>query len=276
VLQSDTVTGEICGDLRLSAGDRLRYLWRNACRNLATLGRGPKTRAFRPDLQRADAAMSGQSPGRLQTELFIESELPELLPPRPVEVLEIGCGAGSMSYRLARLGYSGRYTGVDVQDRFRRDHPKDFGFEVEYHLIDAHVFVPPRPVELLFSNSTLEHVPNDRTLIERLPQFFAPGGIELQVVPSGSSLMSYLWHGYRQYTPASLAERFGEPVEIVRIGGFGSLLLHMVFITGPEMLLRRSLRKRAPGLYRACFRAALRIDCVLPFCPTAYAVIRRH
>ena len=87
---------EICGDLRLSAADRLRYLFRNACRNLSSLGRGPKTRAFRPDLRRADAAMSGQSPGRLQTELFIESELPKLLPPRPLEVLEIGCGAGTM------------------------------------------------------------------------------------------------------------------------------------------------------------------------------------
>jgi SAM-dependent methyltransferase len=220
--------------------------------------------------------MSGQSPGRLQTELFIESELPKLLPPGPVEVLEIGCGAGSMSYRLARLGYCGRYTGVDVQDRFRRDHPKGFGFEVEYHLVDAHAFVPPRPVELLFSNSTLEHVANDRKLIERLPRFFASGGIEVQVVPGGSSLASYLWHGYRQYTPASLAGRFGERAEIVGIGGLGSLLLHMVFITGPEMLLRRSFRKSLPGLYRACLRTALRVDRVLPFCPIAYAVIRRH
>ena len=276
MLQSDTATNEICGDLRLSAGDRLRYLWRNACRNLATLGRGPKTRAFRPDFTRADAVMTGQSPGRLQTELFIESELPKLLPPRPIEVLEIGCGAGTMSHRLARLGYSGRYTGVDVQDRFRRDHPSGFAFEIDFHLIDAHVFVPPRPVELLFSNSTLEHVPNDRKLIERLPQFFAPGGIEVHVVPSGASLAGYLWHGYRQYTPAALAERFGDGVEIVRIGGLASLLLHMVFITGPDMLLRRSLRKAVPGVYRACLRAALRIDRIVPFCPTAYAVIRRH
>ncbi len=267
---------EICGDLRLSAADRLRYLFRNACRNLSSLGRGPKTRAFRPDLRRADAAMSGQSPGRLQTELFIESELPKLLPPRPLEVLEIGCGAGTMRYRLARLGYSGRYTGVDIQDRFRRDSSGGQPFEVEFYLTDAHIFVPARPVELLFSNSTLEHVPNDRKLIERLPQFFAPGGVELQVVPSGSSLASYLWHGYRQYTPASLVERFGERIEIVRIGGLASLLLHMTFITGPEMLLRRSLRKAAPRLYRACLRAALRLDRILPFCPTAYAVIRRH
>jgi len=267
---------ELCGDIPLSAADRIRYLWRNACRNLASLGRGPKTRAFRPDLRRADAAMAGQSPGRLLTELFIETELPRLSPPRSIEMLEIGCGSGAMSERLARLGYGGRYTGIDVQDRFRRDRPPGFAFVVEYHLIDAHVFKPSRPVELLFSNSTLEHVSNDRMLIERLPEFFAPGGIELHVVPSGASLAAYLWHGYRQYTPASVAERFGERTEIVRIGGLASLLLHMFFITGPEMLLRRSLRKAMPGLYRACLRTALRIDRIVPFCPSAYAIIRRH
>jgi hypothetical protein len=96
------------------------------------------------------------------------------------------------------------------------------------------------------------------------------------VVPSAASLAAYLWHGYRQYTPASLAERFGQRAEIVRIGGLASLLLHIVFITAPEIALRRSLRESVPGLYRTCLRAALRVDRVLPFCPTAYAVVRHH
>jgi hypothetical protein len=98
----------------------------------------------------------------------------------------------------------------------------------------------------------------------------------VHVVPAGSSLLPYLWHGFRQYTPAMLAARFGADVELVKIGGLGSLMLHFIVITGPEMFLRRSPRKVLPGAYEALMRLALRIDRVLPVCPTAYAVIRRH
>jgi SAM-dependent methyltransferase len=267
---------EISGDVALSGADRVRYLWRNACRNLRALGQGPSTRAFHPDLAQARRLMAGQSPGRLAAELFFASELPRLLPPGRIEVVEIGCGSGRMAESLARLGYGGRYTGVDIRDRFRRDHPADFPFEVRYRQVDAHLFAPLHPLDLMISHSTLEHVPRDWDLLARFSGLFKPGGVELHVVPSGASLAAYLWHGFRQYTPAALTARFGPRIEIVRIGGFGSLMLHVACITVPEMLLRRSLRRAAPGFYRLLLRAALRLDRVMPFCPTAYAVIRRH
>jgi 2-polyprenyl-3-methyl-5-hydroxy-6-metoxy-1,4-benzoquinol methylase len=269
-------SAEICGDGAMSVGDRFRYLWQNACRNLAASGRGPARRPYFPDIERARSAMSGQSPSRLITNLFLDSELPKLLPPRQIEILEIGCGAGDMAYRLAKLGYNGRYTGVDIQDRFRRDHPSDFAFEVDYRQIDAHEFAPKHPIDLMISVSTLEHIASDSRLISRFPGFFNPGGIELHVVPAGASLVPYLWHGFRQYTPAKLAARFGSNIDIIKIGGLGSFLLHAIVITGPEMLLGRSLRKVMPGIYLGLMRAALRIDRALPICPTAYAVIRRH
>ena len=267
---------EISGDIRLSAGDRLRYLWRNACRNLSGIGRGPRTRAFFPDLKRASQVMAGHSPSRLAMELFVESELPKLSPPRGLDVLEIGCGSGSMAARIAGFGYGGRYRGVDVQDRFKRDWPHGFPFEVEFLKIDAHTLDASRQFDLMLSSSALEHIPNDTALIRRFPTLMKPGGVELHVVPSGASLGTYLWHGYRQYTPATLAARFGDNVEIVRLGGLGSYLLHGLFITGPEMLLHRSLRKKMPRFYDALLRGALRIDRLLPVCPNAYAVIRRH
>lgn len=267
---------EICGDGAMSVADRFRYLWQNACRNLGEFGRGPSPRPYFPDLDAARRAMTGQSPSRLITNLFIDSELPKLLPARQIEVLEIGCGAGDMAHRLARLGYSGHYTGVDIQDRFRRDHSVDFPFAIDFRKVDAHQFTPDRPVDLMVSVSTLEHIPADEKLVSRFPKFFKPGGVELHVVPGGASLLPYLWHGYRQFTPAKLADRFGPDIDIVKIGGLGSYLLHVLVITGPEMLLRRSLRKPMPRIYKALMRAALRLDRVLAVCPTAYAVIRRH
>ena len=269
-------SAEICGDGAMSAGNRVRYLWRNACSNLVSFGRGPAARTFFPERERARIAMSGQSPSRLITKLFIDSELPKLLPPRKLEVLEIGCGAGAMAERLAAIGYSGVYTGVDIQDYFRRDRPDNFPLAVSFCQIDAHEFTPARPVDLMVSVSTLEHIPSDAKLIARFSGFFNPGGLEVHVIPAGASLLPYLWHGFRQYTPVSLAARFGADIDLVKIGGLGSLLLHTLVITGPEMFLRRSLRKAMPAAYGALMGLALRIDRVLPICPTAYAVIRRH
>lgn len=267
---------ELSGDVRLSAGDRLRYLWRNALRNLGALGRGPRTHAFFPDLEKAQRIAIGQSPGRLLTELFIQSELPKLLPPRPLDVVEIGCGSGSMARRLAGLGYSGRYTGVDIVDRFRHDQIAGVPFEIEFFCIDAHEFRPRRGVDLMISVSALEHIPADAAVIARFREFLNPGGLELHVVPSGAGLAAYLWHGFRQYTPASLAGRFGDRIEVVRLGGFGSFLLHIAMITLPEMIFGKSVRKAAPRLYSTLLAVSLRIDRMLPVCPTAYAIIRRH
>lgn len=267
---------ELSGDIRLSAADQVRYLLRNGCRNFAGLGQGPRSRAFRPDVARAGAIAAGQSPGRLLTELFIEAELPQLSAPRELDVAEIGCGSGSMAYRLARLGFRGRYIGVDITDRFKRDHPNDFPFAVAYMLADAHTFAPPRAIDLMISVSALEHIPNDAALIRRMATLFNPGGLEVHVVPSGASLAVYLWHGFRQYTPTALAAKFGPNIEIVRLGGLGSYVLHFAFITLPDLIVRRSLRKAAPGLYRMLLLGALRLDALLPVFPTAYAVIRRH
>jgi SAM-dependent methyltransferase len=268
--------GELSGDVRLSAVDRLRYLFRNACRNIGTAVRSPRSRMFVPDLARVAEIEGGQSPSRLLTELFIESKLPRLTQPRELNVIEIGCGSGSMAYRLAELGYRGRYTGIDISDRFRRDHPPGFPFAVTYIQGDAHNVALPDNADLMVSVSTLEHIPQDTALIERLPALFRTGGVEVHVVPSGASLALYLWHGFRQYTAANLVAKFGPHIEVMRIGGLGSYLLHFGFITIPDLIVGGSWRKRAPQLYRRVLLVALRVDRVLPFFPSAYVVIRRH
>jgi SAM-dependent methyltransferase len=267
---------EICGDIRLSVADRLRYLVRNAYRNLSHVRLAPVSRPFQPDLTCALAAAAGQSPGRLLTELFLEAELPRLMPRRELTALELGCGSGSMAVRLAGLGYTGSYTGIDIKDRANRGALRNLPLRAHVIVIDAHVFSPPEKIDLMLSVSTLEHIPDDARLIARLPDFFKPGGLELHVVPSGASLALYLWHGFRQYTVASLIEKFGPTIEIVRIGGFASYLVHLGFITLPDLLLRRSIRKAAPSLYRRALAASLRLDRLTPFFPCAYAVIRRH
>jgi len=270
------MSDELSGDIWLSPADRLRYLTRNARRNIVAARRTPGSRFFTPDPSRARAIADGQSPARLLTELFLESELPRPVGGREVTVLELGCGSGSMAARLSRLGFRGRYTGIDIQDCFNPEQTKDLPLKAEFNRSDAHVFNPSEKADLLLSVSTLEHIPDDATLIARLPAWLNPGAVEIHVLPSGASLGLYLWHGFRQYTPAALAEKFGPRIDVVRLGGFASYLLHLMFITFPDLALRRSFRKAMPGIYRHLLLAALRADRLLPIFPSAYAVIRRH
>ena len=266
---------EISGDVRLSLGDRLRYLWRNGVRNISGFARGPATRRFTPAVE-CLTNITTQSPGRLLTEACFAVTMEHAQQKgRPIEVLEIGCGSGSMAGRLARLGFRGNYVGIDVDDRFRVERTEGFGTAKFIHT-DAHLYEPARPIDLLVSVSALEHIPRDGDLIRRLSQHMAPGGLEFHAVPAGPALVAYLWHGYRQYTPASLGERFGsDGTQIIRLGGLGSFLLHVLVIT-PEIFVRRFVRARAPGLYRALLRGALTVDRVLPICPTGYVVVRSH
>lgn len=266
------MTDEISGDIRLSAADRLRYLWRNFLRVISSVGRGTKSTVFRPS-EASLAALTTQSPSRFLTEAFFAQELKSLLPDRPLSVLEVGCGSGSLSTRMARLGIRGTYLGIDIGNRFAAQSTE--AMTVSFLQTDAHLFAPePVSFDLIISVSALEHIPHDTDLIAKFPSFLRPGGAQVQVVPAGASLAGYLWHGYRQYTPVMLAERF-PGASLIGLGGLASLIFHMIFIT-PEMFFRRFFRSRFPRAYRAMLLVALKLDRLMPICPTSFVVISRH
>ncbi|MGE3149573.1 MAG: class I SAM-dependent methyltransferase [Pseudorhodoplanes sp.] len=263
---------ELNGDGPLAPRERLTYLWRNAWRNLRATSWG-KTHRFVPrGITAAD--VNQRSPSRLLTDCFIMSMLPRLFPVNAIDMLEIGCGSGSMMRRLAALGYSGTYVGVDIGSRFEENHGTSF--RARFVQSDAHLYAPPQPINFLFSFSALEHIANDEALIARLSPFVRRGGAQMHVVPAAAGLWIYLWHGYRQYTAADLEARFGEDARIYRIGGVGSLLVHFLFITLPEVFTGRSLRRGAPGVYAWIVLGGLTIDRVLPFFPSALVVFKQH
>lgn len=267
---------EINGDERLSPWTRLVYLAGNLARNIAggvvALGR----RAWRPsDAALAQAAMSAASPVRLLMELFLVTELPRLEPRRRLRVLDVGCGSGRMRHVLAAAGFEGSYVGVDVDDRFVADDAEGAPFSVEFVRGDAGTVPLDGPFDLILSVSALEHVADDGELIGRLRGLLAPGGLQLHLVPSPWSLFAYLWHGYRQYGARAVRRCFDAAAEVHALGALPSLLVHVVCITGAEMLLRVPLRKRASGAYRRVVRAAVKLDRWLPICPPTYAIIER-
>jgi len=260
---------EISGDIRMSVGQRLRYLAFNLGRNLKPGQCAAKQLRF--TAERLSRTPSAASPGRALTEAFLHSHLPKLLPPHQLRVLEIGCGSGSLTKLLAELGYTGSYVGVDIADRFDRNSQP--GFHKDFVLADAHRFEPDGKFDLVISVSALEHIPNDFQLIEKLCGFVAPEGLQIHFVPSGWGLLTYLWHGYRQYTAASIDQRFdARHTTIHAMGGAASFLLHFLFITVGEILLRLRLRQRLPSLYGWMLDGCLKMDRRVPVCGTMYAI----
>jgi SAM-dependent methyltransferase len=263
---------ELNGDLRLPPRERLLYLWRNACRNFHVSGGVRSQRFVAHGLSPEN--IKERVPSRFLTDLFIKWKLPHLFPPRPIEVLEIGGGSGSIMQRLFNLGYSGIYVGVDIDDRFEREHGT--GFAASFVQSDIHLYAPKRPVDLIFSFSTLEHIERDDILIARLSKHVRPGGAQVHVVPAAAGLFINLWHGYRQYRPSDLAQRFGDGAKIFRLGGAGSLLVHFVAITVPENLLGLRLREIFPSAYGWLVLGGFIIDRALPVFPSALLVYKQH
>lgn len=265
---------ELNGDLPLSAGQRLRYLTDNFFRNARDAARPGFARltTWRLPPATRSSAHGLASPGRILAEAFFEHELPKLRAPGPVTILEIGCGSGRSRQILAAAGYSGRYIGLDVDDRFDDEANPD-AFVSEFRLMDAHDLDPTPQFDLIVSNSALEHIPDDARLIAKLRSCLKPGGLQFHIVPSGAALFAYLWHGYRQYAAGALGLRFAPAnTHVYGLGGLGSLALHCIWITLPEMIFRRNLRQALPKIYGGFTRMAFAIDRVAGFGAPMYAV----
>lgn len=264
---------EISGDAKMPPLRRIEYLWRNAIRNLGVAGADLAVERFEAGRVEAKGC---PSPSRLLTELSLRRFLLSVLPLGKVRVLDIGCGSGKVCQILAEMGYSGEYIGLDINDRFSIDIVP--GFERRLVLGNAHNFDPiGSRFDLIVSMSALEHIPNDKSLIDRLPDMLLPGGIELHYVPSGWGLIVYMWHGYRQYPLRNIPKTFGHRgVRIFALGGLSSFLLHLFFITVSEMLLRIPVRETVPKLYNWLLGACLTLDRYLGVCPTMFAIVRSN
>lgn len=265
---------ELNGDIRLTPWQRILYLVRNFRRNLGRPEAPVKARPF--CCGRVGKAEGTPSPGRLIGHVFVDDEMPKLLPGRTLRVLDIGCGPGRLSTLLSHAGFRGTYVGVDIDDRFVRDTGEADKFEREFIFGDAHDLPETETYDLVFSNSALEHIPDDRRLLEKLDRLVAPGGLQVHMVPSGWGLLLYLWHGYRQYPLSRIASLFpAKGTDVYGLGGICCFLLHLAFISLGEIVLRLKLRARLPRLYRNLLNGAVTIDRGLGFCPGMYVICRK-
>lgn len=264
---------EISGDIPLSLSQRFLYIWRNFKRNVKISAPAPEYEYYQGVGVQGDTIAS---PSRTLTEHHLCNALISRFPPGEISVLEIGCGSGRLCHLLSNLGYRGRYTGIDITDKFAVGNMP--GFSIEFLLGDAHDCLPDQArFDLIISVSALEHIKNDIALIDRLPLMLKPRGVELHYVPSGWGLLLYVWHGYRQYPLKYIGKVFGvTDVKVDALGGGFSAALHFFFITLSELFLRISARSRFQKSYKRLLNWALRSDKKCPSVPAIYAITRQN
>lgn len=113
----------------------------------------------------------------------------DALPPRldGLEVLEIGCGRGGFSRRLARRGNPKRVVGADFSTVAIE---KAMGVlsesaVLEFRRMDIQAIdLPDRSVDVVVSCETIEHVPEPQVALSELFRVLRPGGTLYLTVPN--------------------------------------------------------------------------------------------
>lgn len=119
--------------------------------------------------------------------------------------VEIGCGAGTMSVELARLGWAG--LAVDASESAQALAKT---LLAPFPAVTVHGAVPadiPAPVDLVMTFEVLEHIEDDYGTLAQWAALLRPGGTMLLSVPAHPSLWnaSDEWAGhFRRYTKERL------------------------------------------------------------------------
>ena len=181
------------------------------------------------------------------------------LPPPPLQILDYGCGTGSLTRSLAAFG---DVTGVDL-------YPEAVAFCRKRGLenvrqIDSPQDLPDSTYDLVGCFDVLEHVEDDLALLRELGRILKPGGVWVLTVPA----LSCLWSGEdvvsqhkRRYTRRELRRKAMDAgLRIQRITYFNTLLFPAIF--GIRFFDRwfRPRRSRCSDVYetREPFNAILR------------------
>ena len=156
-----------------------------------------------------------------------------------VHVLDIGCGKGGSGNRFKTYlkKHFGSYSGLDIYkaesfpDKFR--HIKDKAENVSRYIDDT--------VNLITSQSALEHIENDLTVLKDLTESLGNRKkpfLQIHLVPASFTLWTYLWHGWRQYSQRNLGVIASElckdnnvSVIAIPLGGLRSHYIHFLKIT---------------------------------------------
>jgi 2-polyprenyl-3-methyl-5-hydroxy-6-metoxy-1,4-benzoquinol methylase len=153
-----------------------------------------------------------------------------------MRILNVGCGSGDLSIRLAQLGHD--VTGIDVEPAYIRLAEENaerttMRGSCAFAVCPIEDYQSNQRFDCLVSTDVLEHIADDRRAFARMVELLKPGGLLLITVPAGPWLFGYhdeqLGH-YRRYTKRTLRELVGEYCTIERIRYFGFTLVPVCYL----------------------------------------------
>jgi 2-polyprenyl-3-methyl-5-hydroxy-6-metoxy-1,4-benzoquinol methylase len=163
--------------------------------------------------------------------------LERYLADRPfMRILNVGCGSGDLSIRLAQLGH--HVCGIDVEPayiRLAQDNVERTSTRgpCSFAVCSIEDYQSEARFDCLVSTDVLEHIADDRRALAKMVDLLSPGGLLLITVPAGPWLFGYhdeqLGH-YRRYTKRTLRQLAEEFCSIERIRYFGFTLVPVCYL----------------------------------------------
>ncbi len=100
----------------------------------------------------------------------------------PERIVDLGCGAGASTAPLLARWPGAQVLGIDTSPAMIAEaQAKVPG--ARYEIADGATWTPDAPVDLVFSNATLQWIPDHPTLLPRLMGWLKPGGVLAVQIP---------------------------------------------------------------------------------------------
>jgi len=123
-------------------------------------------------------------------------------------IIDLGCGSGENTVELARRAPKGRALGIDssaamiqAANKVRKDLEPKLKRRVSFREGDVREFDADREYSLVFSNATLQWVPNHREVFKKIFTALVPGGRVVVQMPKND----------RETTQMTILKLAGEP-----------------------------------------------------------------
>jgi SAM-dependent methyltransferase len=104
-----------------------------------------------------------------------------------LDILELGCGIGGISFPLASLGHAVLGTDLDEKSIERCSEKNNFS-NASYQVGDAETLDLPEKVDVVVASELIEHCPNPELVLQTVKRLLKDDGIGIVTIPNGYCL----------------------------------------------------------------------------------------
>jgi ubiquinone/menaquinone biosynthesis C-methylase UbiE len=124
------------------------------------------------------------NPVSIKRHNFILKQIEVYAHGRKLDILDIGCGQGDLSFPLSGLGHN--VTGIDIDSESITDCLRiDVTHRIKFLKRDARLFKSDTLFDVVLLTEVLEHIHSPETMVEMIERVLKPNGILILTIPNG-------------------------------------------------------------------------------------------